>query len=286
MKKKYNIILLIILIITFLILLLKMKNIEKFSDNNITIVSSYYPMKSKHSVEKYKKWIKNLFENVPFNLVFFTNKEYTPFIKDIRKNFSNTKIITLEFEELEVFKKYPLSFWKEQKKLDHEEYHIPELYAIWYEKKEFIKKTIEVNPFNSEYFVWTDAGICRDTNWIPYLKNYPCLNKIPINKILINKIKNFSDKNEYYDFKNDLENIGAGIIGGNIKAWQDYDILYNKIFNIYINDNRFVGKEQNLITTMCIKKPELFELYNSKDFKTNKYEYNKWFSLLFYLAEC
>ena len=76
------------------------------------------------------------------------------------------------------------------------------------------------------------------------------------------------------------------VIGGNIKAWQDYDILYNKIFNIYINDNRFVGKEQNLITTMCIKKPELFELYNSKDFKTNKYEYNKWFSLLFYLAEC
>ena len=40
------------------------------------------------------------------------------------------------------------------------------------------------------------------------------------------------------------------------------------------------------MTTMCIKKPELFKLYKSKDTKTNNYEYNKWFSLLFYLASC
>jgi hypothetical protein len=216
-----------------------MKNIENFTDTNITVVSAYYPMKSKHSITEYKEWISNLLGNVSFNLVFFTNKEYTPFIKDIRKNFSNTKIITLEFEELEVFKKYPLSFWKGQKRIDHEESHTPELYAIWYEKKEFIKKAIEMNPFNSEKFVWTDAGICRDSKWIPYLKNYPCSNKIPENKILLNEIKDFSDKNEYYDFKYDIENVGAGVLAGDKEAWKNYEILYDKIFNMY-NDDYYV----------------------------------------------
>lgn len=287
MKKKYiNLILLIILIIVFIILLLsKLENIEKFTDTNVTIVSSYYPMKSKHSIEEYKEWINNLFGNVPFNLIFFTNKEYTPFIKDIRKNFSNTKVLTLEFEELEVFKKYPLQFWKKQKHLDHEENHTPELYAMWYEKKEFVKKAIELNPFDSEYFIWTDAGICRDKNWIPHLKNYPKSNLIPKNKILINKIKDFSDKDMYYDFQYTTENVGAGILAGNKEAWRNYEILYNKIYNLYINDNRFVGKEQNIMTTMCITNPELFTLYNSNDTKSDKYEYNKWFSLLFYLSE-
>jgi len=281
-KKNIKLILLKILIIKYIIiLLLQTKDIEKFSDTNITIVSSYYPMKSKHSIEEYKEWIKNLFGNISFNLVFFTNKEYTPFIKDIRKNYSNTKIITLEFEELEVFKKYPLSFWKEQKRMDHEEYHTPELYAIWYEKKEFIKKAIKMNPFNSEYFIWTDAGICRDSKWIPYLKNYPSLNKIPDDKILISRIT--SDFEMYADLQH-RDCVAGNLIAGHKNIWPIYYKYYDETMNNYIDSNKFTGKDQSIIGTTVINHKELFKLYDAKDGKINNIEYNLWFSLLFYLA--
>ena len=40
--------------------------------------------------------------------------------------------------------------------------HCPsiELNLIWNEKIFFIEKAKNINPFNSEYFMWVDAGIC------------------------------------------------------------------------------------------------------------------------------
>lgn len=264
---------------------IRRQRIKGGNNSNVTVVSAYYPMNSKYPMDKYKEWIPNLYGNVGFNLVFFTNKEYTPFIEEIRKDYkNNTKIITLEFNELEALKKYDMNFWKEQNKKDPENCHIPELYIVWYEKKEFVKKAIEINPFNTEYFVWTDAGICRDKNAIPFLKNYPKVDKIPNDKIIINKLADFSDKNISFDFKHILINVGAGVIAGKIDSWKKFDLLYNDIFNMYIGDGRFCGKEQNLITTAILKDKNLFELFDGKNNTIDNYGYDSWVALLFYLA--
>jgi len=264
----------------------KTRRKQKGGDNsNVTVVSAYYPMKSKYSIDNYKEWIQNLYGNIGFNLVFFTNKEYTPFIEEVRKNFKDkTKIITLEFEDFEALKKYPMSFWEDQKKKDHEDYHTPDMYILWYEKKEFLKKAIDMNPFNTDYFVWTDAGICRDKNWIPFLKDYPSIDKIPNDKIVINLLEDFSDKNINYDFQYVLTNVGAGILAGKKDTWNKYYSLYDEIFNMYINDGRFIGKEQNIMTSMVIKDGDLFNLIQAKDVHTDEYQYGIWSSLLFYLA--
>jgi len=242
-------------------------------------------MKSKHRIDEYKEWINDLYGNIGFNLVFYTNKEYAPYIKEIRKNFKdNTKVIVLEFEDFESLKKYPMSFWKEQNEIDHEEYHTPEMYCVWYEKKEFVKKTIENNPFNSEYFIWVDAGICREKEWIALLKDFPIINKIPDNTIMINKIKDFSDKDKNFNFQHEPENIGAGIIAGKKEIWNKYDKLYDNVILQYIYDGRFAGKEQNIMSTMILTEPKLFSLFDGDAVSNDNYNYSKWHALLFYLA--
>lgn len=67
--------------------------------------------------------------------------------------------------------------------------HCPsvELNLIWNEKIFMIQKACKINPFNSEWFKWIDAGICtyRDNSPpnIPF-PNVNKLNKLPIDKFI------------------------------------------------------------------------------------------------------
>ena len=58
--------------------------------------------------------------------------------------------------------------------------HCPsvELNLIWNEKIFLIQKAKNINPFNSEYFLWIDAGICTYRNIKPPKNNFPDLNKV------------------------------------------------------------------------------------------------------------
>ena len=267
LKKKKLVILLLILLIFLLLFLYYNKSREQFQneEQSVTIVSAYYPVKSKRTTDKYIESIKNVWSQVSCNLVFFTNKELTPFIEDVRKNFKNkTKIFTLELDEFEALKKYPEPFWKKQHERDYENFHHSnELYTIWFEKKEFVMKAIDNNPFNSEYFIWCDAGIRLDNDILEKSKNLPFLiNKIPQDKILLLKIKDFSDKSIDTDFEKMREylNVGATVIPGSINAWKQFNREYDEMMQYYIETNRFAGKEQNIMTSMVIKNKDLYEM--------------------------
>jgi hypothetical protein len=58
--------------------------------------------------------------------------------------------------------------------------HCPsiELNLIWNEKLFMIQKAYEINPFNSEWFQWIDAGICIYRYECPPTILYPDLNKV------------------------------------------------------------------------------------------------------------
>lgn len=107
---------------------------------SVTIVSAYFPMKSKFSESHYLEWIK-FWETVNCNLIFFTTKEFAHIIDTIRINKKEqTHIITIDLNDCVAFQKYGIEFWINQKHLDHETYHSPSLYAIWYEKKSLCEK--------------------------------------------------------------------------------------------------------------------------------------------------
>ena len=134
--------------------------------DDITIVTAFLKLEKNKYNSNYIQWMSNLLKNLNKNLVIYTCPEYLEIIQDLRKDFPNkTKIILISFEDFLVYKY--LHYFKNDLERDHEKHiHNIYLYMIWNEKLNFIKKTIELNPFNSNYHCWCDIGYLRNPNYI------------------------------------------------------------------------------------------------------------------------
>lgn len=247
---------------------------------DVTVVSAYYPVKSKYSVEDYLKWLE-IWKHIPCNLVFFTTSDLIEKIEIIRCTHKDkTKIICLPFFELEAFKRYGIELWINEKTKDHESYHTPELYALWYEKKEFVKKAIDLNYFNTSKFVWCDAGICRHNEWIPELKNFPRSDRISNSKFNVLRITDFENETDFQK----INCVGGGILAASKEVWLEYYSKYDAMLKTYLEKNKFVGKDQSIIASMIQEDKEFFELIPIiNEFKESGYFC--WFSLLFYFSK-
>jgi len=246
--------------------------------NDVTVVSAYYPIKSKNPVEDYLKWME-LWKELSCNLVFFTTPELVPLIENLRKTYiSKTKVIGIPFLELEAFKRYGSELWIEQKYKDHEQNHTPELYVIWYEKKEFVKKAIDLNIFNTSKFVWCDAGICRSPSWIPKLKSFPRSDKILEDKFMVLRITDFENEEDYQH----INCVGGGILVGTKELWLEYYNKYDVMLKTYLDNNKFIGKDQSIIASMIKKEKDFFHLVPIHPELNDGFMC--WFSLLFHFT--
>ena len=146
-KSKFLLFLFIIFFSLFFILLLfisnKLNNTYKYKQDDITIISAYYKMKSKHKSEEYYNWINNI---VLLNksIVFFSNKEFMPTIKELRPKelYYKTVFIELEMEKSYSNKNFYKEFQDALKRDFERSYHSVPLYLIWAEKASFVKKVI------------------------------------------------------------------------------------------------------------------------------------------------
>jgi glycosyltransferase involved in cell wall biosynthesis len=244
---------------------------------DVTVVTAYYPMKSKFEISDYMKWLE-FWKSQPCNLVFFTSQEFVPLIENLRQNYKEkTNVIALDFNNLEAFQKYGKNFWMKEKEKDFESYHNYELYAIWYEKKEFVKKAITLNPFSTTKFVWCDAGICRQDGWREHIRKFPLSYIIPDNKFLVLRITDF----EQFDDFLKINCVGGGILAARKELWLEFSDKYDKMLNRYIFLNKFVGKDQSIIASMVKETPEFFQLIKRPE---NFDDFTCWFTLLFYLS--
>ena len=151
----------------------------------LTCVSSYFKVKNKHG-DEYNNWFKNTLSiNCPY--VFFSNKESIEFIKLFRINLP-TYYIEIEIEEFYTY--------KYKKLMNIHPQHSPsaELNLIWNEKLFMMQKACTLNPFNSDWFKWIDAGICTFRDIKPPTGVFPDINKL--NKLPTNKFI-YSSSNKY-----------------------------------------------------------------------------------------
>ena len=144
----------------------------------LTCVSAYFHVKNKHA-DKYLDWFENTLSiNCPY--VFFTNSKSIDIIKKYRKGLP-TYYIECDIEDFFTYK-------YRNKMITHQT-HCPsiELNLIWNEKIFMIQKAYEINPFNSEWFQWIDAGICNYRDKKPPNISFPNINKLnllPKNKFI------------------------------------------------------------------------------------------------------
>jgi hypothetical protein len=256
-----------------------------------TVVSAYYAVQSRADQNTYKERMRLFLENLPVHLVFFCEEDLVPFVKTCRQHYEDrTMIIPLNRTEWNANIKYnDEAMWQSQLDKDPEkELHSVDLYKLWFEKKEFVITAIDINPFDHDDFIWMDAGIIREEALVKLIKtNFPVPSRIPNDRILLLNVKPFLAEDEIksngpsqitgkFERK---DRIAAGIIAGNKEIWLTWSNIYDKTVDRYLEEGRFIGKEQSIMSTIVLENKNLVSLINPpKNFG------QKWFYSLIYLG--
>lgn len=251
-----------------------------------TVVSAFYVMNSKFPPAQYMNWIQTFLYNVPCHLVFFTDEDLVPMLESMRHPFMDrTKFIALPREEWKAYSKYGKSFWENQRTIDHEsQIHSADLYAIWYEKKEFVLRAAELNPFHHTRFIWCDAGAFRYPDWLPQLQNFAgkgIEQVIPADRHVLLQVEPFSAEDEEmftldrigtFDHMN---RIGGGIQGATIETWKKWSRLYDEKLQQRKEKDMFVGKDQTIMAALVLEYPSFVKMIPA-----NRSLKDHWFTLL------
>lgn len=225
----------------------------------------------------YLKWFEKTLQ-LKSNMIIFCEDNLIEFIEK-RRDYP-TKIITHTAQEI------PYYFLKDkiQEILSSKDYQNkigapyriecqhPMYNVIQYSKFKWLDQAIEINPFNSRYFFWIDAGASRHFDGFDIDKNFPsqeALNALDQmgNKFLIQMnmdyypdlvhAKTFTE--EYFW---DARAITCGsFFGGEIESVKKVnreieDIFINKMIN-----NGLVNSEQTALGYLLKTKPDLFVEY-------------------------
>jgi hypothetical protein len=98
-------------------------------------------------------------------------------------------------------------------------------------------------------FVWCDAGILRFQNWIPHIQAFPLEERIADGKMTLLSLVPFSeDDTVHTDFQR-VNRIGGGIQAADAATWRWWSIQYDSMMIQYQLSKRFVGKDQNLMSS-------------------------------------
>ena len=174
--------------------------VQKYQINmDTTIVTSLYDIgrgswpNFKRTYNEYFKYFKNIL-SLDCNMTIYIDEKDLNVVNLLRSEidpeFKKTKILTNKFTELEAYKKF---YTRTKDVMNSKEFitkrhdsHTPEMLypeynIINFNKVSFLENSIINNFFNSEYFIWLDAGFYHDRfpKEIMY-KTYPDANKIKI----------------------------------------------------------------------------------------------------------
>ena len=250
---------------------------KQYVQDNVTLVSAFYIMKNKHSYYDFLIWINNLVK-LNSSMVLFTQKSFINILKELRpKEFYNkTVFIELEMEDFYSYQNFAKEF-NESFYIDYENsFHTVPLYIVWAEKCNFIKKAILKNYFNSKCFYWIDADLFpKKSDLNGFLNNWPSTNKCYQNsKVLITslrdvgelekeKLKNF-DKEAHKYFMHEC-NVDSSVFGGQPEKLLKFSDLYYDAIRLFIKNNIFIGKEQNLFAFVAYLHPDIVELHRDSE---------------------
>ena len=245
-----------------------------------TIVTAYFNIpKSKANHATYVVWMRNML-SIKNRMIVFCDAASVELIRGLRKSLP-TIIVETRFEEFHCYKY--IDIFRAQHEIDHEKkIHSVELYLIWNEKSNFLKRAIEIqNIVNSEQkiddkFVWCDIGCFRTPN-TRFIK-WPDAQKIPDDKMLLLEVDPLHREPNVLPDLTLVNHIGGTIFAGSSQAilkW--HDAYYAMLERLYAM-GRFVGKDQTIMASVYIEQPELCYCV-----KYPRGYYDRWFFLQDYL---
>lgn len=243
------------------------------------IVSAFYEIPSKASLEFYLPHIENFFKYISQECIFFTNKTTFSKLEYIINTYNNKyiNIHFLEFEDLPGLQFKNIDFWKKQCQIDIEKYHTPELAIMWFNKSHLVKKAQEFTNF--EYYIWCDAGCIRNNSWKDICKHFGHRNNLTKDKIFIQLLKPLPNNKNLFFYPDTY--VAGAIIAAHRNMWNIYINIYIEMLDEY-SKNYICSNSDQYITASCILKyPYLFNtiLYDTRIHNCP----DKWFFFLNYL---
>lgn len=235
--------------------------------NTATVISAFYTMQGKYSIDVYKNFLRNFLE-IPCKLVFFTEEQMVPFIRQCRRAYEDTTDIVVIDKKAWSANKIPQGIWDS---LTKDKTHSVDYYKFLYEKREFVKRTMANNPFRSTDFVWINPTICKDSRAIPLIKGFPNANRIVTDKLmLINQVPfEFSDEKvktiagvSLMPIKD--ARINSAIIAGTKEKWIQYSDLYEATIKKFQAAGLFWGLDSIILTSIALEHKDMVSLIEPK----------------------
>ena len=222
------------------------------------IVSAYYKIPSKKPHEWYLPYLLRWFRAAASNTVpvhFFTTEDVRTELASLT-DISRIQFHILPFEELTAAQ-LGREFWELQYARDPERYHSPEAGMVWYEKRHFVRRVMEIEV-GMNAFIWCDAGCIRNDaceevatklgQRIPHYEAgrmyFQCIEK-PVPKW-------------FYQYPDEC--IAAGLFAGDRVAWNEFIELYEHTLLEYTAAGFSAISDQNVMASCVCKKPGLFLL--------------------------
>lgn len=233
-----------------------------------------------HYLEKFEKLLQ-----LDFNMYIYIPKELESFVKS-RRNMKRTRIV---YQELDDFKKN-FDFFRDVQLMREKhswryrvdwlinspqatlEYYNPIVMSKFF----FVHDAMVINPFNTEYFFWIDAGLANtvDIEQLYNLKN--------VTEYMRNINKNFLMLS--FPYVNDVEVHGfdskafahycgveqtdyvcrGGFFGGTKEVLRPLNFEYYSYLGTTLKSN-FMGTEENILTMLSYHFPEYVHRYDIGD---------------------
>lgn len=251
---------------------------EKKSETSATIVTALYDLNRedwvgfKRPFQQYKDWMKGM---LAFDspMVIFVDPKDVEFVKECRINkLAITDIIPIPFSELDVNQKWgdkirkvmaSSEFLANQTVPTHPQITHPEYNILMHQKIQFVKRAIEVNKFNTEHFMWLDAGVFHMNNRTDLIGNkFPTKNLFndKVNLICIEEPKDEDvvDLEKFYKGHN-VKIIGTSW-GGHQNAILEFEKVYTELLQESI-DAGLMDQDQSFLTVSYLRNREICQLY-------------------------
>jgi hypothetical protein len=246
--------------------------------NNATIVTAYFEIPSnggkfylKHDVAAFHRWLKKML-GVRTPMVVYTDQNNAELVSELVASIRGaelmdiTEIVVIDITEFLVHKYDPI--FREQWKGDQENlYHTVELYKIWNEKLEFVRKVVEKNPFDSKYFFWIDLGYFRGRKAAEehiLEHNWPSAGRVHLlddNKLLVLRMRQIHqdhcDSYETISQKFGWFGISGNLFGGTKTAVTAFHSQFYPTLEAMAEQNYFIGKDQTIYCAVACAHPDL-----------------------------
>jgi hypothetical protein len=137
-------------------------------------------------------------------------------------------------------------------------------------KFDFLKRTMEINPYNSEFFFWMDMGIqhcteATEKEWSDISEVWPAFiqqDKSHIHQLRISTVLKPDDMSWKDYFRMIYHNVAGGMFGGHKDMVEEYITLFKDQWHKIIHEEKWWQLDEAIMTIITETYPEKFRFFH------------------------